>query len=56
MIDLVGVSNALADAAQRAASWTVAVHTEARAPSSGLIWRPEVIVTAEHAEHSGLKI
>ncbi len=47
--ELVELSNALADATQRAASWTVAVHTEARGSCSGVIWRPEVIVTAEHA-------
>jgi S1-C subfamily serine protease len=43
------ISNALADATQNAAAHTVAVHTEARGSSSGLIWRSGIIVTAEHA-------
>ena len=30
-------------------AYTVAVHTESRGSSSGVIWRPGVIVTAEHA-------
>jgi S1-C subfamily serine protease len=46
---LVDLSNALAAATDRAAASTVAVHTEARGSSSGVIWRPGVIVTADHA-------
>lgn len=46
---LIEFSNALADATARAAASTVAVHTEARGSSSGVIWRQELIVTAEHA-------
>jgi S1-C subfamily serine protease len=41
-------SNALADLTERAARHTVAVHTEKRGSSSGVIWRPGVVVTAEH--------
>jgi S1-C subfamily serine protease len=46
---LIDLSNALAQVTERAASAAVAVHTEARGSSSGVIWRPGVIVTAEHA-------
>ncbi|HTT32516.1 MAG TPA: trypsin-like peptidase domain-containing protein [Methylomirabilota bacterium] len=47
--ELIAFSNALAQATERAAASTVAVHTEARGSSSGIVWRPGVIVTAEHA-------
>src|SRR5437868_4919215 len=47
--ELIALSNALAQTTDRAASSTVAVHTEARGSSSGVVWRPGVIVTAEHA-------
>jgi S1-C subfamily serine protease len=43
------ISNALADATETAAAHAVAVHTEPRGSSSGIIWRPGLIVTAEHA-------
>jgi len=43
------VSNALAEATEKAGAHVVAIHTEARGSSSGVIWRPGVIVTAEHA-------
>src|SRR2546426_9931693 len=42
-------SNALADATARAAASIVAVHTETHGSSSGVIWRPGVVVTSEHA-------
>ena len=42
-------SNALADATARAAGSIVAVHTETHGSSSGVIWRPGVVVTSEHA-------
>ena len=45
----IAISNALAEATQNTAAHTVAVHTEARGSSSGVIWRPGIIVTAEHA-------
>ena len=46
---LVELSDALAEVTERAAASAVAVHTEARGSSSGVILRPGVIVTAEHA-------
>jgi S1-C subfamily serine protease len=46
---LIELSNALAEATERAAASAVAIHTEARGSSSGGIWREGVIVTAEHA-------
>jgi S1-C subfamily serine protease len=45
----IAISNALAEATQNTAAHTVAVHTEPRGSSSGVIWRPGIIVTAEHA-------
>jgi S1-C subfamily serine protease len=47
--ELIALSNALAQATDRAAAHTVAVHTEARGSSSGVVWRNGIIVTAEHA-------
>ena len=47
--ELIELSNALAQATERAASSVVAVHTERRGSSSGIVWRPGVIVTSEHA-------
>jgi S1-C subfamily serine protease len=47
--ELIELSNALAQATEFSAKSTVAVHTEARGSSSGVIWQPEIIVTAEHA-------
>jgi S1-C subfamily serine protease len=47
--ELIALSEALAQAAERAAGSAVAVHTEASGSSSGVVWRPGVIVTAEHA-------
>jgi S1-C subfamily serine protease len=49
MSALAEISNALAQATEEAAGSIVAVHTEARGSSSGIIWRNGVIVTAEHA-------
>jgi len=46
---LVELSNALAQTTARAAASAVAVHTEPRGSSSGVIWRNGTIVTAEHA-------
>jgi len=45
----IAISNALADATQKAAAHAVAVHTEPRGSFSGIIWRSGLIVTAEHA-------
>jgi S1-C subfamily serine protease len=47
--ELIDLSNALARETDRAAANIVAIHTEARGSSSGVVWRPGVIVTAEHA-------
>src|ERR1700726_1033286 len=47
--ELIEFSNALAQATERAAASAVAVHTETRGSSSGIVWRPGVIVTSEHA-------
>jgi len=47
--ELVNLSNALAQITEHAAASVVAVHTEARGSSSGVIWRDGLIVTAEHA-------
>jgi S1-C subfamily serine protease len=45
----IALSNALAEATEKAAAYTVAVHAEPRGSSSGVIWLPGLIVTAEHA-------
>ena len=46
---LIELSDALAQATDRAAANTVAVHAEARGSSSGVIWRSGIVVTSEHA-------
>jgi S1-C subfamily serine protease len=45
---LVALSNELADAVERASRWTVAIHARRRIPSSGIVWRPGVVVAASH--------
>jgi S1-C subfamily serine protease len=47
--ELIELSNALAQATDRAAASVVAVHTERRGSSSGIVWRAGLIVTSEHA-------
>ena len=47
--ELIELSNALAQATDRAAASAVAIHTESRGSSSGVVWRKAVIVTADHA-------
>jgi S1-C subfamily serine protease len=47
--ELVELSNTLAEATGRAADTVVAVHAETRSSASGIVWRPGVIVTSEHA-------
>ena len=47
--ELIDLSNALARETDRAAASVVAIHTEARGSSSGVIWRAGIIITAEHA-------
>ncbi|HZV79581.1 MAG TPA: S1C family serine protease, partial [Candidatus Binatus sp.] len=46
---LLALSNDLADAVERAGACTVAVQARHRIGSSGIIWRPGLIVTADHA-------
>ena len=48
-LELIELSNALAQTTESSAVSAVAVHTESRGSSSGVIWRSGVIVTAEHA-------
>src|SRR5258708_9361873 len=47
--ELIELSNALANVTDHAAASVVAIHTEARGSSSGVICREGVIVTSEHA-------
>ncbi len=47
--ELVALSNELAGAVEQAGRAVVAVNARPRFASSGVIWRPGVIVTAEHA-------
>ena len=47
--ELVALSSALAESTERAAASAVAVHTETRGSSSGVVWRPGIVVTAENA-------
>jgi S1-C subfamily serine protease len=54
--ELIELSNTLAQITERAAASAVAVHTEARGSSSGVVWRSGVIVTAEHALRSDEEI
>jgi S1-C subfamily serine protease len=48
-VELIELSNALAQTTETTAASAVAVHTESRGSSSGVIWRSGIIVTAEHA-------
>src|SRR6266849_11221894 len=45
---LLSLSNDLASAVERAAPAVVAVHARRRLPSTGIHWRPGVVVTADH--------
>jgi S1-C subfamily serine protease len=45
---LQALSNELAAAVERASAFVVAVHGRADTPSSGVIWRPNLVVTADH--------
>ncbi len=45
---LIEYSNALADAVARGGTVVVAVHARERMASSGVLWRPGVVVTADH--------
>ncbi len=46
--DLAALSNELAAVVERTGKSIVAVHARPRFPSSGVFWRPGIIVTAEH--------
>src|SRR6266540_6374455 len=48
MNPLLSFSNDLADAVARAARAVVAVNARRRIPSTGVHWRPGIVVTAEH--------
>lgn len=48
MDTLLSLSNNLAGAVERAAPAIVTVHARRRVPSTGIHWRPGVIVTADH--------
>ena len=45
---LLSLSNELAGAVERIAPSVVAVHARRRLPSTGIHWRPGIVVTAEH--------
>src|SRR6266481_137856 len=46
--ELASLSNELAAAVDRAGRSVVAVHARPRFSSSGVFWRPGIVVTAEH--------
>jgi S1-C subfamily serine protease len=46
--NLLAVSDELAGVVERAASAIVSVHADQRSPSSGVVWRDGVVVTAAH--------
>ena len=48
MQTLLSLSNDLAAAVERAARAVVSVHARPRLPSTGVLWRPGIVVTAEH--------
>ena len=52
MSTVMELSNALAGAVASAARWTLAVHGRRRLPSSGVHWRPGLVVTASHTVES----
>src|SRR5215475_6405598 len=45
---LAELSSMLSDAVKRAASYIVAIHARRRIPSSGVVWRDGIIVSASH--------
>src|SRR5258705_13878551 len=45
---LTAFSSELADAVREAAAYVVAVHARPRFSSSGVFWRPGIVVTAAH--------
>src|SRR5437588_6177824 len=55
---LLGLSNDLADAVETAGRSTVAVHARRHVAASGVVWRPGIIVAADHTieRDEGIKI
>ncbi len=47
--ELMGLSDAPAESTERVVASVVVVHTEPRGSVGGIVWRPGVIVTANHA-------
>lgn len=45
---LLGLSNNLADAVESAGASVVSVHARRRSAASGVVWKPGVVVTADH--------
>ena len=52
MTTVMELSEALAGAVERAATWVVAVHGRPRLPSTGIHWRSGLVVTASHTVES----
>jgi S1-C subfamily serine protease len=51
------LSHELSSAAERAARAVVAIHARRRIPSSGVVWHPGTVVTANHAlEHEEISV
>jgi len=48
---LEALSADLAAAAERAAGSVVAIHARRRIPASGVVWRPSLVVAADHTVH-----
>lgn len=48
MSTLSALSNEIANAVERASGAVVSVHGRQHVPSSGVLWRPNIVVTAEH--------
>lgn len=55
---LVELSNALADAAEKAGNATVLVNARRRMPASGIVYAPDLILTADHIveREEGIKV
>jgi S1-C subfamily serine protease len=53
---LLSLSNDLAAAVERAAPAVVTVHARRRLPSTGIHWRPGIVVTADHTVRTGENI
>jgi S1-C subfamily serine protease len=48
---LEALSNDLAGAVERAGAAVVAIHARKRIPASGIVWRPGLVVAADHTVH-----